>query len=84
MHDELRNLSDYERPYQVIYHANFGAPPFRRRRHFRAAAAKSSRSTTMPRRALPTGRTYLPVTPGFDEMVFNIWPLADANPSTRC
>ena len=82
MHDELRNLSDYERPYQVIYHANFGAPLLEGGAHFRAAAKEVIPFNDYAKKGLSDWQTYLPVTPGFDEMVFNIWPLADANGNT--
>jgi len=79
VHDELRNLSDYERPYQVIYHANFGAPLLEGGAHFRAAAKEVIPFNDYAKQGLADWQTYLPVTPGFDEMVFNIWPFADAN-----
>ena len=82
VHDELRNLSDYERPYQVIYHANFGAPLLEGGAHFRAAAKEVIPFNDYAKQGLADWQTYLPVTPGFDEMVFNIWPLADANGNT--
>ena len=82
VHDELRNLSDYERPYQVIYHANFGAPLLEGGAHFRAAAKEVIPFNDYAKQGLADWQTYLPVTPGFDEMVFNIWPFADANGNT--
>ena len=82
VHDELRNLADYERPYQVIYHANFGAPLLEGGAHFRAAAKEVIPFNDYAKKGLADWQTYLPVTPGFDEMVFNIWPLADASGNT--
>lgn len=78
VHDELRNLADYEREYQIIYHSNFGAPLLEGGARFVAAAQEVSPFNDHARAGLAEWQTYLPVTPGFDEMVFNIKPYADA------
>ena len=77
VHDELRNLADYEREYQIIYHSNFGAPLLEGGARFVAAAQEVSPFNDHARAGLADWQTYLPVTPGFDEMVFNIKPYAD-------
>ena len=82
VHDELRNLSDYEREYQIIYHANFGSPLLEGGARFQAAAQEVSPFNDYAKPGLASWQTYLPVTPGFDEMVFNIWPYADAEGKT--
>lgn len=79
VHDELRNLSDYEREYQIIYHANFGSPLLEGDARFQAAAQEVSPFNDYAKAGLVSWQTYLPVTPGFDEMVFNIKPYADAD-----
>ena len=78
VHDELRNLSAYEREYQIIYHANFGAPLLEGGACFVAAAQEVSPFNEHARAGLADWQSYLPVTPGFDEMVFNIKPYADS------
>ncbi len=82
VHDELRNLSDYEREYQIIYHSNFGSPLLEGGARFLAAAQEVSPFNDYARPGLAGWQTYLPVTPGFDEMVFNIRPYADATGQT--
>ena len=78
VHDELHNLSAYEREYQIIYHANFGAPLLEGGARFVAAAQEVSPFNDHARAGLADWQSYLPVTPGFDEMVFNVKPYADA------
>ncbi len=83
VHDELRNLSDYEREYQIIYHSNFGRPILEDGARFQAAAREVSPFNDYAKQGLASWQTYLPETPGFDEMVFIIKPYADAEGNTR-
>lgn len=80
--DELCNLSDYEREYQIIYHSNFGSPLLEEGARFVAAAEEVSPFNEYARQGLAAWQSFLPVTPGFDEMVFNIKPYADAQGNT--
>lgn len=82
VHDELTNKSDYERDYQIIYHSNFGAPILEGGAHFSAAIEEISPFNDYAKKGLADWPTYLPATPGYDEMVFNIKPYADANGKT--
>jgi hypothetical protein len=75
LHDVLTNHADYPHDYQIIYHSNFGADP-RRRRTFLAPAASVSPFNDYAK-AVNDWQTYAGPTKGFDEMVFNIKPLAD-------
>ena len=82
VHDELRNLSEYTRDYQIIYHANFGSPLLEGGARFQAAAQEVSPFNDYARAGLADWQDYLPATPGFDEMVFNIKPYGDAQGKT--
>ncbi|WP_417067878.1 aldose 1-epimerase family protein [Niveibacterium terrae] len=82
VHDELTNKSDYERDYQIIYHSNFGAPILEGGAHFSAAIEEISPFNDYAKKGLADWPTYLPATPGYDEMVFNIKPYADADGKT--
>jgi hypothetical protein len=82
VHDELRNLSAYERDYQIIYHSNFGAPLLEGGAQFKAAAEEVAPFNEYAQAGLAGWQSYLPPTPGFDEMVFTLKPYADANGET--
>ena len=82
VHDELCNLSDYEREYQIMYHSNFGSPLLDGGARFQAAAQEVMPFNEYAKSGLASWQTFLPVTPGFDEMVFAIKPYADAQGNT--
>ena len=82
VHDELRNRSAYARDYQILYHSNFGSPLLEGGAHFKAAVGEISPFNDYAQQGLADWQTFLPPTPGFDEMVFNIKPLADAAGNT--
>lgn len=70
--DELRNDSDYDRDYQIIYHSNFGAPLLEAGAGFDAPVKEISPFNDYARKGLADWRSYLGPTKGYDEMVFNL------------
>lgn len=68
--DSLTNLSDYERPYQILYHANFGPPLLEEGSRFLAPALRVAPFNDAAKPGLAEWDTYLGPTRGFDEMVF--------------
>ncbi len=82
IHDVLTNRGDYDHDYQIIYHSNFGKPILEDGAQFMAPMAQISPFNDYAKKGLSTWNTYAGPTKGFDEMVFNIAPLADANHQT--
>jgi len=82
LHDELTNLADYEDEYQIIYHSNFGTPLLEEGAVFTAAATEISPFNDYAKAGLKDWQTYLAPTKGYDEMVFNLKPKADADGNT--
>lgn len=79
VNDELTNQSDYDREYQIIYHSNFGSPILEAGSRFYTAAQEISPFNDYAKKGLDDWQTYLGPTPGYDEMVFNIVPMSDAD-----
>ncbi len=82
LHDELTNFADYEDEYQIIYHSNFGTPLLEEGAVFTAAASEISPFNDYAKTGLKDWQTYLAPTNGYDEMVFNLKPKADADGNT--
>lgn len=82
LHDELTNFADYEDEYQIIYHSNFGTPLLEEGAVFTAAASEISPFNDYAKAGLKEWQTYLAPTKGYDEMVFNLKPKADADGNT--
>ena len=82
LHDELTNFADYEDEYQIIYHSNFGTPILEEGASFLAPMSSISPFNDYAKSGLKTWQTYQGPTKDFDEMVFNIQPLADENHQT--
>ena len=82
IHDELTNLGDYTREYQIIYHSNFGRPLLEKGALFLAAVKQISPFNSYAVNGLDNWQTYLGPTKGYDEMVYNIVPYADASGNT--
>ncbi|MEH0884982.1 aldose 1-epimerase family protein [Enterobacter sp. UNJFSC 003] len=82
LHDVLTNRADYPHDYQIIYHSNFGAPLLEEGARFLAPAASISPFNDYAKAGLDTWQTYAGPTRDFDEMVFNIKPLADNSHKT--
>lgn len=82
LHDELTNFADYEDEYQIIYHSNFGTPLLEEGAVFTAAATEISPFNDYAKAGLKDWQTYLAPTKGYDEMVFNLKPKADAEGNT--
>lgn len=76
--DQLTNNADYENEYQVIYHGNFGTPILEEGAMVSIPAKQISPFNDYAKNGLNTWQTYKGPTKDFDEMVFNIVPLADA------
>lgn len=82
LHDVLTNHADYPHDYQIIYHSNFGQPILEEGAQFLAPVSEVSPFNDYAVKGLDTWRTYLAPTKNFDEMVFNLKPLADQKGQT--
>ncbi len=82
LHDVLTNHADYPHDYQIIYHSNFSTPILEEGARFLAPISGISPFNDYAKAGLKTWQTYAGPTKGFDEMVFNISPLSDANHQT--
>jgi hypothetical protein len=82
IHDRLSNHGDYPHDYQIIYHSNFGRPILEEGAQFIAPVRKISPFNDYAKAGLNTWQSYAAPTRDFDEMVFNIEPLADAKGKT--
>lgn len=71
IHDRVTNRSDYERPYQVIYHTNFGPPLLEAGAHVLAPFAEVSPFNDRAASELEGWHSCATPTPGYDETVFN-------------
>lgn len=80
--DSLTNRADYPRDYQIIYHSNFGKPLLEEGTRFNAPIKEISPFNDYARAGLKNWSQYQGPTKGFDEMVFNIVPYADAEGKT--
>ncbi|OCG25345.1 DUF4432 domain-containing protein [Gilliamella sp. App2-1] len=83
IHDVVTNKSDYTRDYQIIYHSNFGTPILEEGARFVAPVKEISPFNNYAKGGLNTWQTYLGPTKDFDEMVFNVYPFADATGQTQ-
>jgi hypothetical protein len=83
VHDVVTNKSDYTRDYQIIYHSNFGTPILEEGAKFIAPVREVSPFNDYAKKGLDTWETYLGPTKGFDEMVFNVYPLGDLDGQTQ-
>jgi len=82
IHDELTNNSDYQRDYQIIYHSNFSQPILEDGAKLVAAVKEISPFNDYAKKGLKTWQTYQGPTKNYDEMVFNVVPLADKDGNT--
>ncbi|GGD26299.1 aldose 1-epimerase family protein [Franconibacter pulveris 1160] len=82
LHDVLTNHADYPHDYQIIYHSNFGKPILEEGARFIAPLANVSPFNDYAKGGMKAWNTYSAPTKDFDEMVFNLTPLADANQQT--
>ncbi|RKS87734.1 uncharacterized protein DUF4432 [Orbus hercynius] len=83
VHDVVTNKGDYTRDYQIIYHSNYGQPILQEGAKFVAPVKEISPFNDYAKQGLKDWQTYLGPTKGFDEMVFNIYPYADAQGQTQ-
>ncbi|MBF4339005.1 DUF4432 family protein, partial [Vibrio anguillarum] len=74
--------ADYDDEYQIIYHSNFGRPILEQGSKVYAAASEISPFNSYAEKGLEDWQTYLGPTKGYDEMVYNLKPLADKNGKT--
>lgn len=82
IHDVLTNHSDYPHDYQIIYHSNFSQPILEDGAKFIAPVSEVSPFNDYAIKGLETWSKYLGPTKNFDEMVFNLKPIADAQGNT--
>ncbi|MBF4253036.1 DUF4432 family protein [Vibrio anguillarum] len=82
VNDTLTNNADYDDEYQIIYHSNFGRPILEQGSKVYAAASEISPFNSYAEKGLEDWQTYLGPTKGYDEMVYNLKPLADKNGKT--
>lgn len=82
LHDVLTNHADYAHDYQIIYHSNFSQPILEEGAKFLAPVSEVSPFNDYAKKGLKDWTTYLGPTKGFDEMVFNLKPLADSKGNT--
>ncbi|WP_421416926.1 aldose 1-epimerase family protein [Serratia plymuthica] len=82
IHDRVTNRADYPRDYEIIYHSNFGKPLLEEGAVFSAPIKQISPFNDYAKAGLKDWATYQGPTKGFDEMVFNILPYADAQGKT--
>ncbi|VEA65901.1 Uncharacterised protein [Serratia plymuthica] len=82
IHDRVTNRADYPRDYEIIYHSNFGKPLLEEGAVFSAPIKEISPFNDYAKAGLKGWATYQGPTKGFDEMVFNILPYADAQGKT--
>ncbi|UXN07923.1 aldose 1-epimerase family protein [Bartonella sp. HY761] len=82
LHDVLTNHADYPHDYQIIYHSNFGTPLLEEGARFIAPMTKISPFNDYAKAGLKTWQDFAGPTKDFDEMVFNIEPLADKDHKT--
>lgn len=82
VNDVLTNKADYEDEYQIIYHSNFGRPILEEGAKVYAAASEISPFNSYAEKGLADWQTYLAPTKGYDEMVYNLKPIADSKGKT--
>ena len=82
LHDVLTNHADYPHDYQIIYHSNFSTPILEEGARFLAPMTAISPFNDYAKAGLKTWQTYAGPTKGYDEMVFNIQPIAGADHKT--
>jgi hypothetical protein len=80
--DELINRGDYEREYQVIYHNNFGTPVLDAGGQLHVPAKSVSPFNEYAKQGLASWDSIDPPRKGFDEMVFNVFPISDEQGNT--
>lgn len=78
IHDQLTNQADYADEYQIIYHSNFGTPILEEGAQVTAAASEISPFNDYAKAGLKGWHTYQAPTKDYDEMVFNLKPIGDA------
>ena len=77
LRDRVTNLGAREQEFQLIYHGNYGVPFLGEGSEAVVAAASITPMTPKAAAGLETWSTYGPPTPGFEEEVFLIEPLAN-------
>ncbi|SBS34857.1 hypothetical protein MAQ5080_02996 [Marinomonas aquimarina] len=75
--DTLNNLSSYDNTFQAIYHNNFGTPILEQGATLHVAGTQVSPFNDYATQGLHEWNQMPAPTEDFDEMVFNVLPLAD-------
>ncbi|MCY0967007.1 aldose 1-epimerase family protein [Parathalassolituus penaei] len=81
--DHLINRGSYAREYQAIYHNNFGTPILEENSQLHVAVAELSPFNPYAATGLADWNRMPAPTADFDEMVFNVLPLANAQGLTQ-
>jgi hypothetical protein len=77
--DGIRNNGAFEQEFQLIYHANFGAPLLQKDSQVLTAAKKISPMNSHAGKDISSFSTYAEPTKGFIEQVYLIEPYADTS-----
>ena len=80
--DTITNRGDYEREFQIIYHANFGPPLLQEGSALEAAAKQVTPFNEYAAKDVATWTSYRGPTKDFDEQVYNVLPFTDGNGRT--
>jgi hypothetical protein len=80
--DKLTNLCDYDRPYEILYHTNFGAPLLGAGARFIGALEHIAPMAPSDKEKPSAYATYAGPTRDFDEVVYLTRPFADASGMT--
>ncbi|MFN0084140.1 MAG: aldose 1-epimerase family protein [Blastocatellia bacterium] len=80
--DSIKNHSIYEQEFQIIYHANYGAPLLEKGARFVAAAKEVRPFNSHAAKSLSQFSEYVGPAPNFIEQVYGVIPFADARNRT--
>lgn len=80
--DTLTNLCDYDRPYEIIYHTNFGQPLLEQNARFVGALKRVAPMALNDKEPASAYSRYLGPTRDYDEVVYVCEALADAAGTT--
>ncbi|QEG01368.1 hypothetical protein Mal15_54440 [Stieleria maiorica] len=82
INDTIENLGTQDQEFQIIYHANFGAPLLGDGAKVHAAVKSIAPMDRHAAENIDNYATYLPPTTGFVEQVYLVEPLTDENGAT--
>ncbi|WP_182870423.1 aldose 1-epimerase family protein [Stieleria mannarensis] len=82
INDTIENMGGQDQEFQIIYHANFGAPLLGDDAKVHAAVKSIAPMDQHAAESIDDYASYLPPTTGFVEQVYLVEPLADENGAT--